>query len=83
MRIALLTATALVALSSLAMAQDTAATATKEQPINPHAGVDPAVPRERINAPGGRLHYDLPCRVSSVGTCITEPPLYPRYKPRP
>jgi hypothetical protein len=75
MRTALLTVTALVALSSLAIAQDIAATAPKEKPINPNA--------EKVRAtPGSRLHYDLPCRVSSVGTCITEPQYRP-YRPKP
>jgi hypothetical protein len=81
MRTALLAATALVALSSIAVAQDqlTATTAPKAD-----AAVDPTVPKVRANAPGGgRLHYDMPCRVSSVGTCITGPPAYPPYKPRP
>lgn len=44
---------------------------------------DPAMPRVRANSPGGGLHYDVPCRVSSVGRCITEPPQYPPYGPRP
>jgi hypothetical protein len=87
MRTALLTATALVALSSPAIAQNqlpaTTEAAPKAEPI--HAVVDPTLPKVRANdrnAPGGgRLHYDTPCRVSSVGTCITEPP--PRYRPRP
>ncbi len=83
MRTALLTATALVALSSLAVAQNridaTTEEASKAKPINPNAVVDPTMPKAR--APdGGRLHYDVPCRVSSVGTCITEPP---PYRPRP
>ena len=80
MRTALLTATALVALSSLAIAQNQlpASTAPKAD------AVDPTMPKVRANAPGGgRLHYDVPCRVSSVGTCITGPPAYPPYKPRP
>jgi hypothetical protein len=89
MRTALLTATALVALSSLAVAQHQLDAATevapKAKPINPDAVVDPAMPKvptNDLNAPGGRrLHYDVPCRVSSVGTCNTEPPLYPRYPP--
>jgi hypothetical protein len=80
MRTALLTATALVALSSLAVAQNQlpATTAPKANAV-----VDPTMPKVRANAPGGRLHYDVPCRVSSVGTCITEPPPYPPYMPRP
>jgi hypothetical protein len=87
MRAALLTATALVALSSLAVAQNQLAATTevapKAKPINPDAVVDPTMPKARANAPGGgRLHYDIPCRVSSVGTCITEPPPYPPYRPR-
>ncbi len=82
MRTALLTATALVALSSLAVAQDTAATAPNEKPTNPNAA--PKVRANDANAPGGgRLHYDVPCLVSSVGTCIMEPPQYPPYRPRP
>src|SRR6476661_62487 len=65
MRTALLTATALVALSSLAIGQNQlpATTASKANAV-----VDPAMPKVRTNAPGGgRLHYDMPCRVSSVG----------------
>ena len=80
MRTALLTATALVALSSLAIGQNQlpATTAPKANAV-----VDPAMPKVRANAPGGgRLHYDIPCRVSSVGTCITEPLPYPPYRPR-
>jgi len=80
MRTALLTATALVALSSLAVAQNqidaTREATPKAKPISPDTVIDPTMPK-------GRLHYDLPCRVSSVGTCITEPPPYPRYRPRP
>jgi hypothetical protein len=79
MRTALLMATALVALSSLAVAQDNAATAPRDKPINPNAA--PKVRASDENAPGGRLHYDVPCRVSSVGTCITPEP--PPYRPRP
>jgi hypothetical protein len=84
MRTALLTATALVAFSSLAIAQNQlpATTASKGNAV-----VDPTMPKVPANdrnAPGGgRLHYDMPCRVSSVGTCITEPPPYPPYRPRP
>jgi hypothetical protein len=85
MRTALLTATALAALSSLAVAQNrinTAPEATpKTKPMNPNAVVDPTMPKMRTNAPGGRLHYDVPCRVSSVGSCITPEP--PPYRPRP
>ena len=85
MRTALLTATALVALSSLAVAQNqldaTTEAPPKAKPINPDAMADPTVPKVRTNAPGGRLHYDVPCRVSSVGTCITPEP--PPYRPRP
>ena len=81
MKTALLTATALVALSSLAVAQNQLAATTAPKA---NGTVDPTMPKVRTNAPGGgRLHYDLPCRVSSVGTCITEPPLYPPYRPRP
>jgi len=80
MRTTLLTATALVALSSLAVAQNqvdaTTKATPKAKPINPNTVVDPTMPK-------GRLHYDVPCRVSSVGTCITEPPAYPPYRPRP
>ena len=78
MRIAFLAATALVALSSTAVAQDQIVAtepATKAKP-----------PEVRVNgqsAPGGRLHYDLPCRVSPEGACITEPPAYPPHRPRP
>jgi hypothetical protein len=78
MRTALLTATTLVALSSLAVAQNqlAATTAPKANDV-----VDPTMPKVRANAPGGgRLHYDVPCRVSSAGTCITGPP---PYRPRP
>jgi|GEM_PF-4293295 len=81
MKAALLTATALVALSSLAVAQNQPAATTAPKA---NATVDPAMPKVRTSAPGGgRLHYDLPCRVSSAGTCITEPPLYPPNRPRP
>ena len=86
MRTALLTATALVALSSsLTVAQNqidaTTETAPKAKPINPNAVADPTIPKVRTNAPGGgRLHYDVPCRVSSVGTCTTPEPL--PYRPR-
>ena len=80
MRSALLTATALVALSSLAVAQNqidaTTEATPKAKPTNPNAVVNPTMPK-------GRLHYDVPCRVSSVGTCITEPLPYPPYRPRP
>jgi hypothetical protein len=75
MRTALLAATALVALSSIAVAQDRLAV-TEATPKS-------KVPKVRVNdqyVPGGRLHYDVPCRVSPEGTCITGPPL---YKPRP
>jgi hypothetical protein len=78
MRIALLAATALVALSPLAVAQDQIV-ATEPVPKS-------KPPKVRVNdgnVPGGRLHYDLPCRVSPDGTCITEPPAYPPYRPRP
>lgn len=79
MRTALLTATALVALSSLAAAQNLPTTTTPKA----NAVDDPTTPKVRANAPGGtRLHYDLPCRVSSVGTCIAEPPPY-KYRSRP
>ena len=80
MRTALLTATALVALSSKAVAQNQLAATTAPKA---NAVVDPTMPKVRANAPGGdRLHYDVPCRVSSVGTCITEPPPYPPYRQR-
>jgi hypothetical protein len=79
MRTALLAATALVALSSLAIAQNQIDATTdvppKAKPLNPNADADSTMPK-------GRLHYDVPCRVSSVGTCIAEPPVYPPYKPR-
>jgi hypothetical protein len=89
MRTALLTATALVALSSLAVAQDQldarTEAAPKAKPITPNAVVDPTMPKVPTNdwsAPGGgRLHYDVPCRVSSVGTCVTPEPM--PYRPRP
>ena len=79
MRTALLAATALVALSSLAVAQNIAATAPKEKPAHPNAG--PKVRVNDQNAPGGRLHYDVPCRVSPEGTCMAPEP--PPYRPRP
>ncbi len=85
MRTALLTTTMLIALSSLAVAQDridaTTEATPKAKPINPNAMVDPTMPKVRTDAPGGRLHYDVPCRVSLVGTCITPEP--PPYRPRP
>jgi hypothetical protein len=77
MRTALLTATALVALTSFAFGQNPlpATTAPKADAV-----VDPPMPKARANAPGDRLHYDVPCRVSSAGTCITAPPPYrPRH----
>jgi hypothetical protein len=76
MRTALLTATALIALSSLAVAQDRLPTTTASKPS---AEVD-HVPKVRVNG-NGRLHYDVPCRVSSVGKCIKPEP--PPYRPRP
>jgi hypothetical protein len=86
MKTTLLAATALVALSSLAVAQNqidvTTEATPKAKPINP-AVIGPTMPEERTHAPGGRLHYDVPCRVSSVGTCISGPPPYPPYRPRP
>lgn len=78
MRIALLAATALVALSPLAVAQD--------QIVATEPGTKAKTPKVRVNdqnAPDARLHYDLPCRVSPEGTCITEPPAYPPHRPRP
>ena len=75
MRTALLAATALVALSSLAAAQNQIDTTTESAPRAKPINSNSAMPK-------GRLHYDLPCRVSSVGTCITEPPAYPPYRPR-
>ena len=76
MRIALLTATALVTFSSPAIAQDQLVASEPAPKAN--------VPKVRVNdqnsSGGGRLHYDVPCRVSPEGTCITEPP---PYKPRP
>jgi hypothetical protein len=81
MRTALLTATALVALSSLAVAQDQLAATTAPKA---NAAADPTMPKIRTNAPGGgRLHYDVPCRVSPEGTCSTAPPPYPLYRPKP
>jgi hypothetical protein len=81
MRTALLAATALVAFSSLAVAQNQLAATTARKA---NGDVDSTMPKVRANdrnAPGGRLHYDMPCRVSSVGTCITPEP--PPYRPRP
>ena len=78
MRMALLAASALVALSPLAVAQDQIVATEPVPKAKP--------PKARVNdgnVPGGRLHYDLPCRVSPDGTCITEPPAYPPYRPRP
>ncbi|HEX5323995.1 MAG TPA: hypothetical protein VFW40_09425 [Capsulimonadaceae bacterium] len=78
MRTALLAAAALVALSPLAVAQDQIVATEPAPKAKP--------PRVRVNdgnVPGGRLHYDVPCRVSTEGTCITEPPAYPRYRPKP
>ena len=94
MRTALHTAIALVALSSLAIAQTqlaaTTETAPEAKPINPNAEVDPTMPKVRANdwnAPGGsRLHWmiDKPCRGSegaySGGACDPGPP---PYRPRP
>lgn len=92
MRTALLTATALVALSSLAVAQyrlaATTEVAPKAKPINPDAVVGPVMPKVPANdAPGGgRLHWmiDKPCRgsegASSEGACDPGPP---PYRPRP
>jgi hypothetical protein len=79
MRTALLAATALVALSSIAVAQD--------QLVATEAAPKAKIPKIRVNDQstpgGGRLHYDVPCRVSPEGTCITGPPPYPPYRPRP
>ena len=76
MRTALLAATALVALSSMAVAQDQLV-ATEPSP-------KAKIQKVRINdqnAPSdGRLHYDVPCRVSPEGRCITGPSLYPLNK---
>ena len=75
MRTALLMAAALVALSSVAVAQD--------QLVATEAAPKAKIPKVRVNDqnyPGGRLHYDVPCRVSPEGTCITGPP---PYRPRP
>ena len=94
MRTALLAATALVALSSLAVAQDQLATTTptapEAKPVNPNAVVDPTVPKVRTidwNAPdGGRLHWmiDKPCRGSegaySASACQPAPP---PHRPKP
>jgi hypothetical protein len=84
MRTVLLTAAALIAFPSLAIAQNQLpATAAPKADVV----VDPTIPKVRANdrsAPGGgRLHYDVPCRVSPEGRCITEPQLYPPYRPRP
>jgi len=87
MRTALLTATVLVAFSSLAVAQNQlAATAPTAKPVDPNAVVDPTVPTVRTNAPGsGRLHWmiDKPCRgpegAYSKGACEPAPP---PYRPR-
>ena len=75
MRIALLTATALVVLSSLAVAE-TAVTTPTEKPLSA-----PKVRATDNDQGGARLHYDVPCRVSPEGTCtIPEPP---PYRPKP
>jgi hypothetical protein len=82
MRTALLAASVLVALSPPVVAQDRAATTPREKPANPNAA--PNVRVNDSNAPGGsRLHYDIPCSVSSEGTCIKEWPLTPPNRPRP
>ena len=92
MRTALLTATALVALSSISVAKDrlTATTEAAPKPINPAAILDSTTPKVRANdwkAPdSGRLHWmiDKPCRGSeraySEGACDPGPP---PYRPRP
>lgn len=75
MRTALLTAVALVAFSSLAIAQD--------QLVATEPASKAKIPKVQVNdpnGPGGRLHYDLPCRVSPEGTCISAPPL---HRPKP
>jgi hypothetical protein len=81
MRIALLAATALVALSSIAVAQNQLA-ATKQ--AAPKATPDdPAVPTN-VRAPGGRLHYDVPCWVSQgADHCSERPPLRRVPAPKP
>jgi len=91
MRTALLTATTLAALTSLAVAQTQPAATTpsagETKSINPGGAVDPAISKRRAidwsDPNSGRLHYDMPCRVSSAGKCLTEPPPYPSYRARP
>jgi hypothetical protein len=79
MKAVLLAATALVALSFLVIGQNQLAATTAAKT---NAVVDPKLSKVRADTPGGdRLHYDVPCRVSSVGTCITPEP--PPYRPRP
>jgi hypothetical protein len=78
MRTTLLAATALVALSPLAVAQDQIVVTEPVPRAKP-----PEVRVNDGNVPGGRLHYDVPCRVSPEGTCITEPPAYPPHRARP
>jgi hypothetical protein len=76
MRTALLTATALVVLS-MANAQNQlpVPTAPNGNPV-----VDPSISRVRDAPGGGRLHYDVPCRVSVDGRCAAPQP--PPYRPR-
>ena len=70
MRTALLAATALVALSSMAVAQD--------QLVASEPAPKGNMPKVRTNDSSvPRLHYDVPCRVSAEGTCTTEP----QYRP--
>ena len=66
MRIAFLATTALIAFLSQAIAQDQMDAATEPTPKAKPINSAPTIPN-------GRLHYDVPCRVSSVGTCITVP----------
>ena len=76
MRTALLTATALVVLS-MANAQNQIPLPTAP---NANAVVDPSISKVRNAPDGGRLHYDVPCRVSADGRCTAPEP--PPYRPR-
>jgi hypothetical protein len=81
MRTALLTATALVALSSLAVAQG--------QLVATEPAPKAETPKVRVNdpsAPGGRrLHYDVPCWKSAGADHCNEllPRRYVPNRPRP
>ena len=83
MRIALLTATALDAFSSLAVAQNQVSTTTSPKSND---AIDSAMPKVRINVPDVRLRWmvDPTCRGPGVeyseGACVPPPP---PYKPRP